>query len=95
MSRAVSTPLDKSNKLQIDDTLLSSSMATTYRGVVARIKYLSQDRSDLQCAVKEMGKDLANPTKQCETCGTLLEGYAKGCDCVQVPIQTRRCDCLD
>ena len=77
-SRAVSTPLDKSNKLQIDDTLLSSSMATIYRGVVARINYLSQDRSDLQYAVKEMGKDLANPTKQYIIKAKRVARYLKG-----------------
>ena len=36
--------------------------ATIYRGIVARGNYVSQDRSDIQFAVKELSRGMAIPT---------------------------------
>jgi hypothetical protein len=46
-----------------DEELISKEEATLYRGVVARGNYLTQDRSDIQFAVKELSRGMANPTK--------------------------------
>ena len=40
---------------------LSDQMATIYRAVTARGIYLSQDRSDIQQAVKELSRSMAMP----------------------------------
>ena len=43
--------------------LLDASPATTYRAIVARLTYLGQDRSEIQFAVKELGRDMSKPTQ--------------------------------
>ena len=61
-SRKISTPTDKSvNHLQSQDVRLSPEMATRYRGVIARMNYLGQDRSEIQHAVKELGNKRPTP----------------------------------
>ena len=40
---------------------LKPSEATSYRGVAARFKYLSQDRADIQFACKEASRGEARP----------------------------------
>ena len=42
---------------------LESSQSTRYRGLVARMKFLGQDHSEIQFAVKELAKDMSHPTK--------------------------------
>ena len=37
--------------------------ATEFRGVTARMKFMSQDCPDLQFLVKECSKEMATPTK--------------------------------
>lgn len=62
-SRGISTPTDKSvNKLESQDVPLSPEMASKHRGITARINYLGQDGSDIQFAVKELGRDTC-PTR--------------------------------
>ena len=63
-SRTVSTPTDKSDKLQKEPEYLASSTTTKYRGHVARMNHLGQDRSDIQHSVEELGKDMANSSKE-------------------------------
>ena len=46
-SRSVTTPYDKSDKLSGEEEYLDSSTATRYRGMVARMNFLAQDRSDI------------------------------------------------
>ena len=72
-SREVCTPTEKSisdsknsNNLKIPERVeqeLDSSGATKYRGLVARLNYLGQDRSDIQYAVKELSSYMANPIR--------------------------------
>ena len=47
-----------------DDTELSPSEATQYRANVARGNFMSQDRSDIQYAVKELSRGMAAPTRR-------------------------------
>ena len=48
---------------ETDSELLSPSAATKYRGIVARMYYLGQNRSEIQFAVKELGKEMSSPTQ--------------------------------
>ena len=41
---------------------LEGHEATMYRAIVARANYLSQDRSDIQYAVKELSRSMSSPT---------------------------------
>ena len=43
---------------------MESSSSTKCRGLVARMNYLGQDRSDIQYSVTELGKDMANPIQE-------------------------------
>ena len=62
-SREVTTPVDRSGKLEKESQNLEPKVATRYRGVVARLNYLGQDRSDIQQGVKELGKEMSNPNQ--------------------------------
>ena len=87
-SRIVNTPVDRSNKDaknsnnlkagEREDEKLDSSGTTRYRGLVARMNYLGQDRSDIQFAVKELGKDLASPSQESWMKLKRLLRYLKG-----------------
>ena len=44
---------------------LTKEQASMYRALVARGNYLSQDRSDIQFAVKELSRTMSNPTVTC------------------------------
>jgi hypothetical protein len=43
--------------------LLSSTRASQYRAVVARLNYLAADRMDLQYSTKNLSRQMANPTE--------------------------------
>ena len=78
-SREISTPTDKSiNKLESHDVPLSPEMTTKYRGITARMNYLGQDRSDIQFAVKELGKEMSSPTDKSWVKLKRLVRYLKG-----------------
>ena len=47
--------------LKENDYNLNSQMSTLYRAIVARGIYLSQDRSDIQYAVKELSRSMSAP----------------------------------
>ena len=47
----------------VKDIESSSSQAIMYRAVTARANYLSQDRSDIQFAVKELCRKMSSPTE--------------------------------
>ena len=61
--RPVSTPYGPEEQACIvgEGELLGPEAATQFRGVVARLNYLSADRADLQYAVKEAAKIMATP----------------------------------
>ena len=77
-SRIVSTPMDKSNKLNEEAILLGPKETTMYRGIVARMNYLGQDRTDIQNTIEELGKDLAGPTNHSVVKAKRLMRYLKG-----------------
>ena len=52
---------DKMAEQREHDLLLASQDVTRYRSCVARCNYLGQDRPELQYAVKEVAKGMANP----------------------------------
>ena len=61
-SAPVATPGVKTSVIpEEDDRILSPIEATKFRRVIARGNYLCQDRMDLQYAVKEAAKGMANP----------------------------------
>lgn len=61
-SKAVVTPGEKeSGNPEKEGQLLSPGEATMYRALVARAIYLSQDRSDIQYAVKELSRRMSEP----------------------------------
>ena len=47
----------------LDEAPLSREEEVRYRAIVARLKYLSQDRSDIQFSVKEMCRHISSPTQ--------------------------------
>ena len=59
-SKSVGTPGRKGSE-KLEDTL-SETQASQYRGLVARANYLSQDRSDIQYAVKELSRTMSSHT---------------------------------
>lgn len=61
-STGVSTPFVRDNVEQ-EDAPLSAADATMFRQVAARANYLSQDRPDIQFAVKEVCAHMAEPTE--------------------------------
>ena len=87
-SREVTTPCDKSlenaknssglKANEEEEEKLEPSQATRYRAMTARMNYLGQDRSEIQFAVKELGKDMSNPTKKCWSKLKRLLRYLKG-----------------
>ncbi len=65
-SRSVGNPGIKPSEFREeegDDEELEQSRATLYRGLVARANYLTQDRSDIQFAVRELSRYMAKPTQ--------------------------------
>ena len=62
--KAVKTPGEEipNWRLEEEDQLLTAAQATTYRMVAARANYLATDRLDIQFAVKECCRGMANPT---------------------------------
>ena len=62
-SRELVTPCDKTcGRLEEDEEYLDAKGSTKYRGLTARLNYLGQDRTDIQYAVKELSKCMANPS---------------------------------
>ena len=61
-SAAVVTPGIKTTPLpEEEDLALKPDYATKFRRIVARANFLAQDRVDIQYAVKEAAKGMANP----------------------------------
>ena len=60
--RSVVAPAERSKLEEGRGGILDKKESTKYRGLVARLNYLGQDRSDIQFAVKELGSAMANPT---------------------------------
>ncbi len=61
--RNISTPGEKEEESDImDENMMTPNEASEYRARCARANYLSQDRSDVQFATKEMSKRMANPS---------------------------------
>ena len=44
-----------------DEVEMDSKSATEFRGLAARLNYMSQDCPDLQCPIKQCSRDVANP----------------------------------
>ena len=62
-SKGVSTPGCKREWDPSEESELDPRDATIYRALAARGNYLSQDRSDIQFAVKEICRGMSNPTE--------------------------------
>ena len=66
-SRSLSTPGNKLSMTTEDEEGWMSEVggheATLYRALVARGVYLSQDRSDIQYAVKELSRQMSKPSR--------------------------------
>ena len=62
-AKSVKTPGEDvpSWKLDTEEEYLEGAQATTFRGIVARANYLSADRMNIQYAVKECSRGMANP----------------------------------
>ena len=63
-SRAVTAPGTEEQKEEDkeEDHPLEEQKKTEYRGIAARMNYLSQDRPDIMFAVKELTRHMAQPT---------------------------------
>ena len=62
-SKSVSAPIEKERSINGEEEYLEQSESTRYRGIVARMNYLGQDRSDVQYAIKELSSSMSNPTR--------------------------------
>ena len=62
-SRSLSTPGIKGSIRYEDEEKLTREEARRYRGMVARANYLGQGRSDIQYSVKELSRNMSNPSK--------------------------------
>ena len=63
-TRPLSVNGDKEGKIEEgDEELLGKAEAKVYRGLAARLNYLSQDCPDLQFGSKDPSKEMANPTR--------------------------------
>jgi len=66
-SKALSSPMLKPSDIKEEDgdeTELQRDQATLHRAITARGLYLAQDRSDIQFAVKELSRQMSQPTKR-------------------------------
>ena len=61
-SKPVGTPGVKPSGQGEDEGPLSESDKSQYRALVARANYLSQDRGDIQFAVKELSRKMSCPS---------------------------------
>ena len=59
-----------------DDKELAEEDLVRYRSVVATVNFITQDRSDVRVAVKELCREMARPT--CASWRKLLARYLKG-----------------
>ena len=78
-SREVGVPIAKNDDDRGSDKELDRSSAKQYRGVVARMNYLGQDRSQIQFAVKELSRGMAKPTEKDRGRLKKLIRFLKGC----------------
>ena len=65
-TKSVNTPGIKSTSTLEEiakSKLLNSADSILYRAIAARANYLSQDRSDIQFAVKELSRKMSNPNE--------------------------------
>ena len=58
---------------------MDKSAAKQYRGIIARMNYLGQDRSQIQFAVKELSRAMTKPTEQDKGRLKKLVRFLKGC----------------
>ena len=61
-SKGVVTPGIRVNPADKCETKLGKKGASVYRGIVARANYLAQDRTDIKFAVKELSRNMSEPT---------------------------------
>ena len=59
----VTTPVEdaKKEKEEEESRLLEENKATMFRQLAARANYMAMDRADIQFAVKEIFRSMANP----------------------------------
>ena len=55
-------PVEK-KKATDESAKLTGDHATNCRGIVARLNFLAQDRSQIQYAIKELSQEMASPTE--------------------------------
>ena len=65
-------------KEEMEEETLESDDSTLYRACVARANFLSQDRSDIQYATKELSRKMSNPNHQDMIRLKRLGRYLKG-----------------
>ena len=64
-SKSVATPgIREEGEVDTQSELLPRDQGTQYRAVVARGLYLTQDRSDIGYAVKELSRWMSRPTQK-------------------------------
>jgi hypothetical protein len=77
-SKEVTTPGDKNHRMNQSNRVLGKDESRKFRGVTARSNDLGQDRSDIQNAVKELSKAMANPTEEDLIKAKRVARYLKG-----------------
>ena len=77
-SKSLASPIVKEEDVGEKDVELNSKEATEFRGLAARVNYLSQDRPDIQYAAKEVCRDMSQPTVRGEAKLKRLARYLVG-----------------
>ena len=65
-AKSVGTPMvkKKATDYEVVSPKLGTEGATLYRSLTMRAAYLGQDRADIQVAVKELARNMKEPTEQ-------------------------------
>ena len=63
-SREAGVPIAKDDDDRGRNIELDQSAAKQFRGIIARMSYLGQDRSQIQFAVKELSRGIARHTEK-------------------------------
>ena len=80
--KAVETPGVKHDDKEVEDVAMTDKETTEYRGLVALLNFMAQDRPDLAFASKEASKSMSSPMKNdmmaLKRVGRYLQKYPRG-----------------
>ena len=97
-SAAAAALAKSSAEAAAEEEWLDNSDSTRYRGLIARMNYLGQDRSDIQYTegTEQLhGQSYSQWHEQNQAPGPVLERGAKVCDNLRIPSKSEWANCLE